>query len=192
MTIRIVPTAIVLMASFSFALLNAACRGRSIPACTVRAAPTEGWQPRFTRDSVVSFLAPSSYHLDTLSGPNVWRNDRHDRWIVISTFRARPPQATQPFWPLRENAVGSDAQYVEDQSTCSRPIGGAPAVIQSGLVSGGVVPAHRAPGVQSLWSTGLDTLAVYFRGEAHDRRGQEELFIILNSIRFHIRAGQSR
>ena len=107
-------------------------------------------------------------------------------------LNASSAQRRGPFWPPKDSAVGFDARYVEDDSRCTKLVGGASAMIQSGLVSGGVIPAHREPSVQALWPKATDTLAVYFRGTAHDRQGQEEMFAVLYSLRFHFPTGQSR
>lgn len=169
----------------------AAPKNRSARACPAPNADSSHWVHHLTTDSSLEVMAPEGFIKDGRN--NLWasRRSANRRWfrldrghravirrsdtiIVVSTFEWIPAGDT--------SIKGADFIYVSDHSACREAVNGVAALVEAGLLSGGIGGMTGIPAVRVQWELQSGQL-VELHGEAYDRAGQEELLSIARTVR---------
>jgi len=105
------------------------------------------------------------------------------RWFSLGRLADGPTDLGQ--WiPAGDTAYkATDLEYVSDHTACRESIHGVAALVESGMLSGGLAGGQNKRAIRVVWYVGAKPVAVMIGG-AHDATGQAELLAIARTLTF--------
>ena len=163
---------------------SAALAPKSVAACPAPYAPSALWSRDTTPDGKLTLRVPPAFRRDGANSHWLTSTTVPDGgWFGLSSVGDHLEDVGQ--WvPAGDTTYkATDVEYVSQHTACREAIHGVAALVESGLLTGGIAGLRNQPAVRITWYDGDRPIAVMM-GRAANERGQAALLVIARTVRF--------